>query len=69
MHTQPTKKHKKSKALVSYIKHTSFKMFLCFRYKKQNTKYIVFNKENFSCCFKYVFYKDCCNIKDILISK
>ena len=47
------KKRKKSKVLVSCIKRTSFEIFLCFRYKKQNLKYVVLNKENFSYCFKY----------------
>ena len=68
-HTQLAKKRKESKALMSYIKHTSFKMFLCFRYKKQNSKYIVLDKETFSCCSKYVLHKVSCNVKGILVSK
>jgi hypothetical protein len=49
-----SKKQKESKALVSCIKHISFEMFLCSRYKKRNTKYIVLDKENSSCCLECV---------------
>jgi hypothetical protein len=54
-YNHPSKKQKESKALASYIKHTSFEMFLCSRYKKQNTKYIILDKENLSCYLECVF--------------
>jgi hypothetical protein len=69
VHTHPAKKRKESKALVSCIKRTSFEMFLCFRCKRRNTKYVVSNKENSSCCFKCVLCRDCCNVKGIPIGK
>jgi hypothetical protein len=66
---QPSKKRKESKALASYIKRTSFEMFLYSNYKKGNKRYFVFNKESFSCYFKYVFQKAYYNVKGILVSK
>jgi hypothetical protein len=66
---QPAKKRKESKALVSYIKCTSFEMFLCSRCKKQNLKYIVLDKENSSRCSKYALCRVSCNVEGILVSK
>jgi hypothetical protein len=66
---QLSKKQKESKALAFCIKHTSFKMFLCFRYKKRNTKYIVSNKENSGCCLECVCQRANCDVKGIPISK
>jgi hypothetical protein len=67
--TQPAKKRKKSKALASWIKYTSFEMFLCSRYEKQSLKYIVLDKENSSRCSKCAFYKVSCNVEGILVGK
>jgi hypothetical protein len=64
-----TKKLCKRKALATCIFYTSFEMFPCFNYKKSNTKCVVLDKENLSCCSKYVFRKAKCNIKSILVSE
>jgi hypothetical protein len=68
-HTQLIKKRKKSEALASYIKHTSFEMFLCSGYEKRNLKCVVLDKENSSCCSECVLYKASYNVKGILVSK
>ena len=69
VHTHSTKKRKESKALVSRIKCTSFEMFPCSRYKRQNTKCVVLDKENSSRCSKCVLCKDRCNVKGIPIGE
>jgi hypothetical protein len=69
VYTQLAKKRKESEALASCIKHTSFEMFQYSRCEKRNTKYVVSDKENSGRCSEYVLYKDCYNVKGILISK
>ena len=67
--TQLLKNCKDKKALASYIKHTSFKIFLCSKYEKRNLKYVLFNKKNSGCCLECVCYKVSYNMEGILISK
>jgi hypothetical protein len=69
MCTQPAKKRKESKALAFCIKRTSFEMFLCSRYKKQNLKCIVSDKETSGRCSKCVLCKVFCNVEGILVGK
>jgi hypothetical protein len=57
------------KALALRIKYTSFEMFPCFAYKKNNTKYVVSNKENSSRCSKCVLCKVKCNVEGILVGE
>jgi hypothetical protein len=64
-----TKKFREHKALASRIKRFGFKMFLCFSYKKNNTKCVVSNKENSSCCLECVLRKVKYNAKGILVSE
>jgi len=65
--TQPAKKRKESKALVSCIKRTSFEMFLCSGCEKRNLKCVVSDKENSGRCSKYVLQGASCNVKGILV--
>jgi hypothetical protein len=69
MYTQLAKKRKKSKALAFCIKCTSFEMFLCFKYKKQNLKCVVLDKKNFSYCSEYVLQGVSYNVKGISVKK
>jgi hypothetical protein len=68
-HAQLAKKRKESKALASCIKHTSFEMFLCSKYKKRNLKCVVLNKENSGRYSEYVLYKASCNVEGILVGE
>jgi hypothetical protein len=64
-----TKNRLERKALVLCILYTSFEMFLCSNYKKNNTKYVILDKENSSCCLECVLCKVKCNVKGVLVSK
>jgi hypothetical protein len=63
------KKLKERKALALRIKRTGFEMFPCSFCEKGNTKCVVLDKENSSCCSKYVLRKAKCDAKGILVSK
>jgi hypothetical protein len=65
--THPAKKRKESEVLTSCIERTSFEIFLCSEYEKQNTKYVVSNKENSSRCSEYVFCRASCDVEGILV--
>ena len=66
---QLVKKRKESKALASYIKRTSFEMFLCSNCKRGNKKCLVSNKENSGYCSECVLQGASCNVKGVLVSK
>jgi hypothetical protein len=44
-------------------------MFPCSNCKKNNTKCVVSDKENFSCCLECVLRKVKCNVKGVLVSE
>jgi hypothetical protein len=44
-------------------------MFLYSNCEKNNTKCVVLDKENSSCCSKYVFCKVKCNVKGVLVGE
>jgi hypothetical protein len=69
VYTYSAKKRKKSKALASRIKCTSFEMFLCFGCKKRNLKCVVLDKESSGCCSECVLHGMSCNVEGILVSE
>jgi hypothetical protein len=64
-----SKKYQEREALALRVKRTSFEMFPCSSCEKNNTKCIVLDKENSSCCLEYVLRKVKCNAKGILVSE
>jgi hypothetical protein len=64
-----TKKFRERKALALRIKCTSFEMFPCSGCEKNNTKYVVSDKENSGRCSECVLCKARCNVKGILVGK
>ena len=64
-----SKSRKDNKALALRIKYTGFEMFPCSAYEKNNTKCVVFNKENSNRCSECVLYKAKCNVKGILVGE
>jgi predicted transcriptional regulator with HTH domain len=64
-----TKNRLKREALALRILYTSFKMFPCSSYEKNNTKCVVSDKENSSRCSKCVLRKVKCNVEGVLVGK
>jgi hypothetical protein len=56
-------------ALALHILCTGFEMFPCSNYEKNNTKCVVLDKENSSCCSKCVLRKVKYNVKGVLVGK
>jgi hypothetical protein len=63
------KKFYKREALALRISRFSFEMFPCLGCKKNNTKCVVLDKENSSCCSECVLRKVKCNAEGILVSE
>jgi hypothetical protein len=64
-----TKNRLECETLALRILYTSFEMFPCSNYKKNNTKYVVLDKENSSRYSKCVLRKVKCNVKGVLVSE